>query len=32
MVTLAFGVVVEKLVTEWTDVFVGPRGSTAFGR
>jgi branched-chain amino acid transport system permease protein len=26
MVTLAFGVVVEKLVTEWTDVFGGAQG------
>lgn len=26
MVTLAFGVVVEKLVSEWTDVFAGPQG------
>jgi branched-chain amino acid transport system permease protein len=26
MVTLAFGVVVEKIVTEWTDVFGGPQG------
>ena len=26
MVTLAFGVVVEKLVTEWTDVFGGASG------
>ncbi len=26
MVTLAFGIVVEKLVTEWTDVFGGAQG------
>jgi branched-chain amino acid transport system permease protein len=26
MVTLAFGIVVEKLVSEWTDVFGGPQG------
>ncbi|MEP9348240.1 branched-chain amino acid ABC transporter ATP-binding protein/permease [Xanthobacter sp. KR7-225] len=26
MVTLAFGLVVEKLVTEWSDVFGGPQG------
>ncbi|MES2535544.1 MAG: branched-chain amino acid ABC transporter ATP-binding protein/permease [Pseudomonadota bacterium] len=26
MVTLAFGIVVEKLVTEWTDFFGGPQG------
>jgi branched-chain amino acid transport system permease protein len=26
MVTLAFGVVVQKLVSEWTDVFAGPQG------
>lgn len=26
MVTLAFGIVVEKLVTEWTEVFGGPQG------
>ena len=26
MVTLAFGVVVEKVVTEWTEVFGGPQG------
>jgi branched-chain amino acid transport system permease protein len=26
MVTLAFGIVVEKVVTEWTDVFGGPQG------
>jgi branched-chain amino acid transport system permease protein len=28
MVTLAFGIVVEKLVTEWTDVFGGAGGLT----
>lgn len=32
MVTLAFGIVVEKLVSEWTDVFGERRASTAFGR
>jgi len=26
MVTLAFGIVVEKVVTEWSDVFGGPQG------
>ena len=26
MVTLAFGIVVEKLVTEWTDLFGGAQG------
>lgn len=26
VVTLAFGIVVEKLVSEWTDVFGGPQG------
>jgi branched-chain amino acid transport system permease protein len=26
MVTLAFGIVIEKLVTEWTDVFGGAQG------
>ncbi|MBO9330515.1 ATP-binding cassette domain-containing protein [Achromobacter xylosoxidans] len=26
MVTLAFGIVVEKIVTEWVDVFGGPSG------
>src|SRR6185369_6778796 len=26
MVTLAFGIVVEKLVSEWTDVFGGAQG------
>lgn len=30
MVTLAFGIVVEKLVTEWTEVFGGPQGLYGF--
>ncbi len=30
MVTLAFGIVVERLVSDWTDVFGGAKASTGF--
>lgn len=29
MVTIAFGLLIEKIVSEWTDVFKGQEGSTA---